>query len=121
VIAAPVNDRQCLDAITAVALDLVGKDDPAIAELAARHATTDELVAWLRALPQRDDNGVPGDGPKVEACRPAQRLRIAPPDSNCVERAALYLAAAERTDPRPIRQLATVDTPGRPAHLPGRR
>jgi hypothetical protein len=60
-------------------------------------------------LPQRDDFGTPGDGPKVEACQPVQRLRIPAPDPNCFERSALYLGVAELIDPYPVRQLATLD------------
>jgi len=80
-------------------------------QLAAQHPTTDALSGWLRGLPQRDDLGRPNDGPKVEACSPPQRLRIAPPDPNCVERAALYLGVAELIDPEPVRQLGILDTP----------
>jgi len=111
VIAAPLNDRECLDAITAIVAKLVVDDDPTIAELAARYPTKAALIAWLRSLPQRDDDGAPCDGPKVEACNPPQRLRIAPPDPNCVERAALFCAVAEKLDPASPRQLATVETP----------
>src|SRR5690349_20944445 len=78
-------------------------------ELAAKHPTTEALAAWIRSLPQRDDDGIPSDGPKVEACEPMQRLRIPAPDPNCVERAALYLGVSELIDPWPVRQLATLD------------
>jgi hypothetical protein len=118
VIVEPVNDRECLDAITAIAVDLVDKDDPEIEALAERFPTTQALAAWIRSLPQRDDEGAPGDGPKVVACEPPQRLRVAPPDPNCVERALEYIAAAERIDPRPVRRLATVDTVAGPHTFP---
>ena len=103
------NDLTCLGSITEVIADLVARRDPLLAELAAQHPTTEALAAWIRSLPQRDDEGIPGDGPKVEACQPVQRLRIPAPDPNCVERAALYLGVAELIDPWPVRQLATLD------------
>ncbi|HEX7841473.1 MAG TPA: hypothetical protein VF469_28565 [Kofleriaceae bacterium] len=103
------NDLTCLGSISEVVADLVARRDPLIVELAAQHPTTEALAAWIRSLPQRDDDGIPGDGPKVEACQPVQRLRIPAPDPNCVERAALYLGVAELIDPWPVRQLATLD------------
>lgn len=107
----PFNDLRCLGSITEVIAELVTNRDPLIAEVAEKHPTTDGLAAWIRTLPQRDDDGEADDGPKVEGCKPAQRLRIPAPDPNCVERAALYLAASELIDPKPMRQLATLDTP----------
>ncbi len=107
----PFNDYRCLGSITEVIAELVGMNDPVIAEIAAKHPTTESLAMWLRSLPQRDDDGLKGDGPKVEACDPPQRLRIPAPDPNCVERAATYIAIAELIDPEPVRQLATLDTP----------
>jgi len=111
VIAVPFNDHTCLGSITEVVAELVKNQDPAIVEIAAKHPTTASLAAWIRTLPQRDDDGDPEDGPKAEACEPPQRLRVPAPDPNCVERSALYLAVAELVDPRPNRQLATLDTP----------
>jgi hypothetical protein len=90
-------------------VDLVEVGDPLLVEIAQKYPTTEALAGWIRSLPQRDDFGTPGDGPKVEACQPVQRLRIPAPDPNCVERAALYLGVAELIDPRPARQLATLD------------
>lgn len=110
-IATPHNDRDCLGAITDQVAAMVEQRDPALVGVAESHADTDALVTWIRSLPQRDDEGAPCDGPKVEACRPAQRLRVPADDPNCVERAALYLGAAEMIDPGPVRRLATVDTP----------
>ena len=103
------NDLSCLGTITEVIADLVARRDPLLAELAATYPTTEALAAWIRSLPQRDDEGIPGDGPKVDACEPPQRLRIPAPDPNCFKRAALYLGVAELIDPRPVRQLATLD------------
>ena len=107
----PLNDLRCLGSVTEVIAELVTNRDPVIVELAAKHSTTESLIAWIRSLPQRDDEGDPKDGPKVEACEPPQRLRIPAPDMNCLERAATMIAVAEIIDPRPIRQLATLDTP----------
>lgn len=107
----PVNDHDCLAQITELIVGLVRQGDAAIVELAGRLDTTDALAAWIRSLPQRDDSGDPADGPKADACDPPQRIRIPAPDPNCVERSALYAAVAELIDPRPTRQLATIDTP----------
>ncbi|MFT3697700.1 MAG: hypothetical protein QM831_31465 [Kofleriaceae bacterium] len=86
--------------------ELVNNEDIEIAEIAAKHPTTVSLAAWIRTLPQRDDDGDPEDGPKIDACAPPQRLRVPAPDPNCVERSALYLAVAEIIDPE-------TDTPAR--------
>jgi hypothetical protein len=94
-----------------VVAELVTNRDEVIAEIARKHATTEGLASWIRTLPQRDDEGETTDGPKVEECKPPQRLRIPAEDPNCVERAALYLAVGEMIDPKPLRQLATLDTP----------
>jgi hypothetical protein len=110
VIEYPINDRKCLSGVTEVVRHLVEQRDPALVAIAERFATTDELIDWIRSLPQRDDMGEPCDGPKVDVCTPPQRLRIPATDPNCVERAALLLGAAELIDPRPVRQLATIDT-----------
>ncbi|MBX3156772.1 MAG: hypothetical protein KF773_12270 [Deltaproteobacteria bacterium] len=107
----PFNDLRCLGSITEVVAELVSNRDEVIVELAEKHSTTKSLAEWIRSLPQRDDDGVAADGPKVEACKPPQRLRIPAADPNCVERGALYVAVAELIDPDPVRQLATLDTP----------
>jgi hypothetical protein len=101
----------CLGSITEVIANLVKNQDPTLVAIAQSHDTTAKLAAWIRTLPQRDDDGIPSDGPKVDACAPPQRLRIPADDPNCVERAALYVAVAELIDAGPTRQLATVDTP----------
>jgi len=110
VIGVPFNDLRCLGSITEVVAELVENGDTVIAEIAAKHATTESLATWIRSLPQRDDDGRPGDGPKVGACAPPQRLRLPAPDPNCVERAALYLVLGELIAPEVGRRLATVDT-----------
>jgi len=111
VIGVPLNDRKCLAQVSEVAASLARNQDPVLAEIAGRFRDTKALASWIRSLPQKDDEGDPADGPKVGACEPPQRLRIPAEDPNCVERAALYAAAAELIDPRPVRQLVTVDTP----------
>ena len=103
----PLNDRSCLGAITAHARERAASAD--VQAIAARFATTAELAAWIRTLPQRDDDGDPLDGPKV-ACDVPQRLRIPTTDPNCVERAAFFSAAAESIDPSALYALATIDT-----------
>jgi hypothetical protein len=111
VIGLPFNDLTCLGSISEVVAELVRNRDEVIAEIAEKHTTTASLADWIRGLRQRDDEGDKHDGPKVEECKPPQRLRVPAPDPNCVERAALYIAAAELIDPHPVRQLATLDTP----------
>jgi hypothetical protein len=111
VIALPFNDGACLGAITEQIARMVEDRDEVLVQLAEQYPSTDALQGWLRTLPQRDDLGHLNDGPKVDVCSPPQRLRIAPGDPNCVERAALYLGVAELIDPHPVRQLATLDTP----------
>ena len=117
-IAAPVNDRTCLGAITEqVRRAVTGTDvDRSLEALARELGSTAALVRWIRDLPQRDDAGQPADGPKVDACTPVQRLRLPTWDPNCVERAALYLGVAELIDPRPRRQLATEVNPAGNLH-----
>lgn len=107
----PFNDLRCLGSITEVIAELVRTRDPIILEIASKHATVESLANWIRSLPQRDDIGDKHDGPKVEACEPPQRLLIPSDAPNCVERAALFMAVAEHIDPKPVRQLATLDTP----------
>ncbi len=109
-IIAPINDQVCLSSITEVVRDLVHRRDHVIGEIAGRFPNTGQLAAWIRSLPQHDDNGVPCETPKVESCDPPQRLRIPADDPNCVERTALYVAAAEFIDPKPVRSMATIDT-----------
>ncbi len=111
-IAQPHNDRECLGAITEQVATLVENQDPALVAIAEQHEDPEALAAWIKSLPQRDDDGRPCDGPKVSACRPPQRLRIPADDPNCVERSALYIGAAELLDAGPVRRLATVETPG---------
>ena len=110
-IANPHNDRACLGAITKEVAAMVERQDPELVAIAEERGSVEALVSWIRALPQRDDTGLQGDGPKVEACRPAQRLRVPTEDPNCVERAALYVGVAELLDPTRVRRLATVETP----------
>jgi hypothetical protein len=118
VIIAPLNDRTCLGAITDTMAGLVRDKDPALLALADQHQDIKSLTRWIRSLPQRDDLGEPCDGPKVETCDPPQRLRIAPADPNCFERAAIFVGVAELIDPGAERQLATVDTPAGRHTLP---
>jgi hypothetical protein len=108
VIAAPLNDKDCLAKLTHAACSAIGRED--MRRFAARFRSTEELASAIRALPQRDDLGERNDGPRVQ-CDVSQRARIPADDPNCVERALLYLVAAELIDLRPRRQLATLDLP----------
>jgi hypothetical protein len=111
VIEAPLNDDECLGPTTDHIVAELAAGNPAITDLAARFTTTDDLAAWFRTLPQRDDNGHPSEGPKVEACRPAQRLQLDNPSPNCFERSARFIGAAELIEPHRVYRLATVSTP----------
>lgn len=108
----PHNDRACLGPLTERIIDLVAEDEPSIVETAERFSNLDELAAWIRTLPQRDDEGLPYDGPKIDECRPPQRFRIDALDPNCVERAGKFAAVGEKIDPSRLYRLATTDTPG---------
>ena len=108
----PLNDEACLGSITDIARTLVTARDPELTALAHELGSAPAVVRWLRSLPQRDDLGRPGDGPKVAACSPPQRLRLPAPDPNCVERATLYLVLGELLAPEVGRHLATVETDG---------
>ena len=80
----PFNDLRCLGSITEVIAELVAHRDEVIAEIARKHDTTESLASWIRTLPQRDDEGEEEDGPRVEECKPTQRLRLPAPDPNCI-------------------------------------
>lgn len=82
-IAAPMNDHACLGPTTDLIVAELDARNPTILDLAARFDDTDDLAAWFRTLPQRDDDGDPADGPKVAACRPPQRLDFTNPSPNC--------------------------------------
>lgn len=103
----PYNDRACLGSITEHARERVASAE--VQAIARRFSSTVELAAWIRTLPQKNDDGDPADGPKV-ACDVPQRLRIPTTDPNCVERAAFFAAAAENIDPSALYALATIDT-----------
>jgi hypothetical protein len=110
-IAPPMNDHGCLGPTTDQILAELDAANPAIVDLAARFDNTDDLAAWFRTLPQHDDDGIPGEGPKVAACRPPQRLQFDNPAPNCFERSARFIGAAELIDPERVYRLATVSTP----------
>jgi hypothetical protein len=111
VIEAPLNDDECLGPTTDQITAEILAGNPAITDLAKQFTTTDDLAAWFRTLPQRDDDGIPTDGPKVDACRPAQRLQFDNPSPNCFERSARFIGAAELIEPHRVYRLATVATP----------
>jgi hypothetical protein len=106
-----MNDHSCLGPTTDQIRTAIADGNPALVELAERFMSTSDLAEWFRTLPQRDDDGIPGDGPKVDACRPAQRLRFDATDPNCFERSARFIGAAEMIDPDRIYRLATISTP----------
>jgi hypothetical protein len=117
-IGSPHNDQECLGYVMNVVEQMVLDRDPTLVELAHQLGTIEAVVAFIRALPQRNDESDILDGPRVARCAPPQRLRIPAPDPNCFERSALYLGLAELIDPRPLRQLATSQTPQGPHTVP---
>lgn len=106
-----LEDGACLGAATEEIADWVRDRAPEIVALAEPHPDTASLIDELRSRPFLPDQGDPTETPKVEACSPVQRLRKNPPELNCVEAAANYIAAAEFIDPKPTRRLATANTP----------
>ena len=106
----PLNDRPCLGTVTEFARRLVIERREELSAIAAQFTTTRELARWMRQKPQVDDNGIPGDGPKVYACRPPQRLRLLSETPNCFERSVDYAVLAEFIDARPRRALVTINT-----------
>lgn len=105
------NDTTCLIAASEQAAGLVEQRDPLLVDYARPFHTAQEAYAHIRTLPQRDDEGEPDDGPKVDMCHPVQRLRVPAPDPNCFERAVLGMILGEMLDPHPVRQLATLEFP----------
>ncbi|TMQ13375.1 MAG: hypothetical protein E6J90_26735 [Deltaproteobacteria bacterium] len=105
------NDTTCLTAASEQAAELVERRDPLLVDYAQQFRTTQEAYEHIRSLPQRDDEGAPDDGPKLEACEPVQRLRVPAPNPNCFERAILGQILGELLDPHPVRQLATLEFP----------
>ena len=107
----PINDRKCLTGVTDVVRHLVVDRNPELVALAERLGTIAAVVEYIRSLPQRDDDGDPSDGPKVNTCTPPQRLIIPSEVPNCFERTALYLVLGEMIKPDAVRTMATIDTP----------
>lgn len=110
-IEAPLNDHACLGPTTDLIVAELAAGNPAFVDLAEKFDTTDALAEWFRTLPQRDDYGLVGDGPKVHACRPPQRLRLDTDEPNCFERTARWTGTAELIDPDRVYRLATISTP----------
>lgn len=105
-IAPPLNDEDCLGPITARVFAALQRPD--VRELAARLGTLDAADRYLRMLPQLDDGpDDPTPGPRVQ-CDVPQRVRVLAKDPNCVERALTRMALGELINPRPVRQLMTV-------------
>jgi hypothetical protein len=102
----PLNDGDCLGLALAQVPAAMARTD--VRELAARLGSVAEVVRYLRRLPQLDDTGGPGEGPRI-ACDVPQRVRVPAPDPNCLERSLFFLALAELLDPPPWRTLTTID------------
>jgi len=105
----PVNDHACLLPTSQYAVGQLARAD--LRELALRFRSTRDLAAWIRSLPQLNDSGPRDDGAPRIACDVAQRARLPTATPNCFERALLFVVLAEFIDPRPARQLQTLNTP----------
>lgn len=114
----PLNDAECLGKATDMVREMVAANDPIFVSLAEQFSTTDQLVDWIRSLPQRDDIGDPTDGPKVDACDPPQRLIFDTKQPNCFERTWIYNGVAELIDPTKERSAITVMTDQGPHTFP---
>lgn len=109
----PVNDTECLGKLTELATR--NSETEAIRQLAGNFENVSELQAFVRGLPQRNDDGT-GPGPFIDCGAVKQRARNLPGNPNCFERSALYLAVAENIDPEAKRQLATMNIDGYGLH-----
>ena len=103
----PVNDTDCLGQLTLFARELA--PSTLIRSVASHLRTREQVILWLRSLPQSDDFG--DESVRVIQCDVPQRARLLPDDPNCVERAMGALMLLEAIDPRTMRALATVDKP----------
>jgi len=107
VIAEPLNDEPCLWRVTERAVAALQRPD--MHELAARLGTLDAADRYIRLLPQREDGADDATpGPRVQ-CDVPQRVRPMAEDPNCVERGLMRMALGELIDPRPVRQLMTIE------------
>jgi hypothetical protein len=111
-----VIDVACLSKLTAIARYEVGNplfvayvDQVRALARRRRISLKDAVIAWLRGLPQTDDNG--RESVRVIACEPDQRARLFPDDPNCFERALAALILLELLDPSWQYTLASVDDP----------
>jgi hypothetical protein len=107
----PYNDYSCLGPTSEILVNMADDPDPVLLELAAQYPTEAQLVTHIRSLPQRDDFGEPEARPRMDACSPPQRIRIATSNPNCFERAAYYVLVMEVNHPGHTYQLATANTP----------
>jgi hypothetical protein len=107
VIVAPNTDIQCLGQLTTMARELV--KTTLVREVARHLGTPKEVLAWLRSLPQSDDDG--HEHIRAIACDVWQRVRLFPDDPNCVERSFAALVLLEVLDPHTRRMLVTIDRP----------
>jgi len=109
VIVDAINDHECLDQLTMFARELA--PTTLIRSVAQRLKTRENVIRWLRSLPQANDDG--DESVRFIQCDVPQRARLLPDDPNCVERSLGALMLLEVIDPKTQRALATVDRPMR--------
>jgi hypothetical protein len=105
----PINDRECLGQLTRLARELATTS--AAYNLGAKLRNRRGVFAWIKSLPQSDDDG--SEQLQVIQCDVPQRLRLFPADPNCFERALAVLVLLEVVDPEPSRMAFTIDKPQR--------
>jgi len=107
VIVAPTTDQACLGQLTQMARELA--PTTLIQTVAARLGSPSRVVAWIRSLPQTDDDG--HELYRYISCDVSQRVRLLPDDPNCFERSFAALMLLEAVDPTTHRMLVTIERP----------
>ena len=108
-ILSPANDKACLDHLVTMAREL--HHTTLVREVARRLGSPKGVIAWLRSLPQSDDDGE--ERYQFVRCDVPQRTRLFPPDPNCFERVFAALSLLEVLEPAVARMAVTIDPPAR--------
>jgi len=109
VILSPGNDRACLGHLVDMAREL--HHTTLVRDVARRLGSPKAVIAWLRSLPQSDDDGE--ERYQFVRCDVPQRTRLFPPDPNCFERVFAALTLLEVLEPTTARMAVTIDHPAR--------
>jgi len=109
VILSPGNDEACLRHLVDMAREL--HHTTLVRDVAHRLGTPKAVIAWLRSLPQSDDDG--DERYQFVRCDVPQRTRLFPADPNCFERVFAALSLLEVLEPSVARMPLTIDHPAR--------